>query len=72
MEKRVFRIKCYVNNEVEDTNLIKNIEKEEYKLEIGKKDANKNAFTCIKELEAKVITLLKQEYETDNIEVALY
>ena len=55
MEKRIFNIKCYVNEEREDTKLIKDLDKEEYTLEIGRKDAYKEFSKGFKELEEKVL-----------------
>ena len=71
MEKRIFNIKCYVNEEKEETKLIKDIDKEEYTLEIGRKDANKDLYNSFNELKEKVLKEIRREYQDDNIEVRL-
>ncbi len=71
MEKRIFNIKCYVNEEREDTKLIKDIDKEEYTLEIGRKDASKEFSKGFKELEEKVLKEIRREYQDENIEIKL-
>ena len=50
MEKRVFKIKCYINNNQENTRLIKDIEKEEYSIELGRKDGKKDGYAFFNEL----------------------
>ena len=72
MEKRVFKIKCYVNNNQENTRLIKDIEKEEYSIELGRKDANKDAVAFFNELLEKVTKQIRNEYQDNNIDVILY
>jgi len=71
MKKRIFNIKCYVNEEREDTKLIKDIDKEEYTLEVGRKDANKDVYNGFNELKEKVLKEIRREYQDDNIEVRL-
>lgn len=71
MKKRIFNIKCYVNEEREDTKLIKDIDKEEYTLEIGRKDAYKEFSKGFKELEEKVLKEIRREYQDENIEIKL-
>ena len=60
-------VKYYFNEESERTKLIKDIDKEEYTLEIGLKDIN-TSLEALKELVAKNIREQKQD---DSIEVNL-
>lgn len=72
MEKRVFKIKCYINNNQENTRLIKDIEKEEYSIELGRKDGKKDGYAFFNELLEKVTKQIRNEYQDENIEVILY
>ena len=67
MKNRVIDVKYYLNEESERTKLIKDIDKEEYTLEIGLKDIN-TSLEALKELVAKNIREQKQD---DSIEINL-
>lgn len=67
MKNRVIDVKYYLNEESERTKLIKDIDKEEYTLEIGLKDIN-TSLEALKELVAKNIREQKQD---DSIKINL-
>ena len=67
MKNRVIDVKYYLNEESERTKLIKDIDKEEYTLEIGLKDIN-TSLEALKELVAKNIREQKQD---NSIEINL-
>ena len=67
MKNRVIDVKYYLNEERESTKLIKDIDKDEYSLEIGLKDIN-TSLEALKELVAKNIREQKQD---NSIEINL-
>lgn len=63
----IIDVKYYLNEESERTKLIKDIDKDEYTLEIGLKDAN-TSLEALKEIVKKNI---REQKENDSIEINL-
>jgi hypothetical protein len=68
--KKEFSVKVYVNENKQETNLLKDLDKEQYTLIIGKKDANK-PFKRLLEIKTEIIKQIQQEYPNKEIKVTL-
>ena len=65
-----FEVIVKLDESKDTTQLIKDIDTEQYTLIIGKIDANK-PFKRLKEIKAEVIKQIQTEYQTNNIQVKL-
>ena len=63
----IINVKYYLSEENERTRLIKDIDKDEYTLEIGLEDAN----TSLEALKEKVTKNIREQKENDSIEINL-
>lgn len=68
--KKEFSVKVYLNENNQETNLLKDIDKEQYTLIIGKKDANKS-FKRLLEIKSEIVKQIQQEYPNNDIKVTL-
>lgn len=68
--KKEFSVKVYLNENNQETNLLKDIDKEQYTLIIGKKDANK-PFKRLLEIKSEIVKQIQQEYPNNDIKVTL-
>lgn len=63
----IINVKYYLSEANERTRLIKDIDKDEYTLEIGLEDAN----TSLEALKEKVRKNIREQKENDSIEINL-